>query len=88
MFLHYPDLELDLRYLLIGTFQVDHKSTWNRLNQGLQRREFDVGIHHRDMETTLKMVLIYLLESLEYSRYSSVHEVIDSRERYIATKHQ
>jgi hypothetical protein len=87
-FLHYLDFEFDLRYVLVVTCQVYHGSTWNRLNQGLQRRKFTVGMHHHDMETTLKIVLIDLLESLEYLRYSSVREVVDSHERYLATERQ
>jgi hypothetical protein len=37
-FLHYPDSTLDLGHVLIGTGQVDHGSTWNRLDQRLKGR--------------------------------------------------
>jgi hypothetical protein len=86
--LHYPDSAFDLRYVLVGSSQVDHMFAWNKLNQGLEGREFAIGVHRRDMETTLDIVLIHLLESLEYLRYSSVHEVVDSYERYLVTTHQ
>jgi hypothetical protein len=73
-------------YVLVGTCQVDHRATWNGFNQGLERREFTIGMHRRDMETTLKIVLEHLLESLEYLRNNSFCEVVDSRESYLATK--
>jgi hypothetical protein len=85
---HYPDPTFDLRYLLVGTFQVDHRATWNGFNQGLERREFTVGMHRRDMETKLEIVLVHLVESLTYLRNGSVREVVDSCETYLATKFQ
>jgi hypothetical protein len=87
-FLHYPDSKLDLGHVLIGTGQVDHGSTWNRLDQRLQGREFAVGVHHCDMKTTLEIILVNLLESLEYLRHRVVREVIDGCERDIAAKRQ
>jgi hypothetical protein len=51
--LHYPNYPFDLGYLIIGTFQIDHGATWYRLDQGLERREFVVGVHRLDVETAL-----------------------------------
>jgi hypothetical protein len=68
--------------------QVDHRSTWKRLNQRFQGRKLAVGVHHCDVETTLEIILINLLESLEYLRHRAVREVIDGCERDIAAKRQ
>jgi hypothetical protein len=84
--LHYPDTPLDLRHVLVGTGQVDHISTWNRLNQRPQGREFAVSVHDCDVKTTLEIILINILESLEYVRHRAVREVIDGCERDIAAK--
>jgi hypothetical protein len=87
-FLHYPDSTLDLGHVLIGTGQVDHGSTWNRLDQRLQGREFAVGVHHCDMKTTLEIILVNLLEILDYLRHHAVREVIDGCERDLVAKRQ
>jgi hypothetical protein len=50
---HYPDPMFDLGYVLVGTHQVDHGSTWNGFNQGLERCEFTVIMYRRDVETRL-----------------------------------
>jgi hypothetical protein len=86
--LQYSDSPFDLRYVLVGTCQVDHGANWNRLNQGLQGCKFTVGMHRHDMETTLKMVLIHFFKSLEYMRYHAFHEVFDSCETDFTTKRQ
>jgi hypothetical protein len=83
--LHYPDPTFDLRYVIFGNFQVGHRATWNVFNQG---REFTVGMHCRDMEATLEILLVHLLENLEYFWNSSVREMVDSRETYLTTKCQ
>jgi hypothetical protein len=82
LILHYPDPMFDLRYVLIGTCQVDHRSTWNGFNQGLER-QFTLGMHHRYMENMLEIVLVHLFESLEYLQNSSIREVVDSCETYL-----
>jgi hypothetical protein len=41
-----------------------------------------------NVEATSEIVLVHLLESLEYLRHSSVREVVDSCETYLATKCQ
>jgi hypothetical protein len=87
-FLHYPDSTLDLGNVLIGTGQVDHGSTWNRLDQRLQGREFAATVHHCEVKTTLEIILLNLLESLEYLRHLAVCEVIDGCERDLAAKRQ
>jgi hypothetical protein len=87
-FLHYPDSPFYLRYVLVGTCQVHHADTWNKLNQGIQGCKFTVGMHLCDMETTLKILLIHFFESLQYMRYRAVHEVVDSRETDITTERQ
>jgi hypothetical protein len=66
LFFHYPNSQFDLGYLLVGTCQIDHGSNCHRLNQGLERREFDVGMHRLYVETTLEILLIHLFTSLEY----------------------
>jgi hypothetical protein len=88
VFLHYPDTTLDLGHMLVGTAQFDHRSTWNRLKQRLQRREFAIGVHHCDVKTTLEIILKNLLESLEYLRHRTVADVIEGCERDIAAKRQ
>jgi hypothetical protein len=40
--------------------------------------------HHCDVKTTLEIILISLLESLEYLRHRAVREAIDGCERDIA----
>jgi hypothetical protein len=85
---HYPYPTFDLRYVLVGTCQVDHRDTLNGFTQGRERRKFTVGMHRHDMENTLEIVLVHLLESLEYLQNSSVCEVVDSRETYLETKCQ
>jgi hypothetical protein len=87
-FPHYPDSTLDLGQVLFGTGQVDHGSTWNRLNQRLQGVEFAVGVHHCDVKTTLEIIQVNLLESLEYMRHCTVREVIDGCERDLTAKRQ
>jgi hypothetical protein len=86
-FLHYPDTTLDLGHVLVVTGHFDHRSTWNRLKKRLQGREFAVGVNHCDVKTTLEIILMNLLESLEYLRHRAVHEVIDGCERDLAAKH-
>jgi hypothetical protein len=51
--LHYPDPMFDLGYVLVGTHQVDHGATCHILDQGLERCEFPVSMHRRDVETML-----------------------------------
>jgi hypothetical protein len=68
---HYPDTTFHLGYVLVGTYQVDHRATWHGFNQGLERCEFTGGMYRRDVETTLEILLVHLLESLEYLRDSS-----------------
>jgi hypothetical protein len=87
-FLHYPGSPFDRRYVLICMCQVYHGSTWNRLNQGLWGCKYTAGMHYRDMETTLKIVLIHFFKSLEYLRYREVREVVGSRETDLTNKHQ
>jgi hypothetical protein len=87
-FLHYPNSTLDIGYVLIGTCQIDHGATWQRLNQGLERREFAIGVHRLDVETTLEIILIHLFESLEYLRYRAIREMIDCCEAYLTTECQ
>jgi hypothetical protein len=86
--LHYPDMTFDFGYVLVGTVQVDHGSTWHSFDQGLERCKFTVSMHHRDVEATLQVVLVHFLESLEYLRNSPVREVIDSCKTYFSTKCQ
>jgi hypothetical protein len=83
-FLHYPNTTIDLRHVLISTGQVDHRSTWNRLNQKLQGYEFSISVHHCDVKNILEIILIHLLESLEYLRHRTVRKVIDRCERDLA----
>jgi hypothetical protein len=64
LLLHYPDPKFDIRYVLVGTCQVDHMANWNGFNEGLEIHKFTVGMHHRDMETTLEIVLVHLLKAL------------------------
>jgi hypothetical protein len=59
--LHYPDATLNIGHVLVVTGQVDHISTWNRLNQRLQGRGLAVGLYHCDVKTTLEIILINLL---------------------------
>jgi hypothetical protein len=75
-FLHYPDVTFDLRDVLVGACQVDNRTTWQRLDQRFDRREFTVGMYRHDAEAALEIILIYLLECLEYLRNSFVHEVV------------
>jgi predicted metal-dependent TIM-barrel fold hydrolase len=86
--LHYPYPTFDLRYVLVDTCHVDHMETWNGFNQGLERREFTVGMHLREIETMLEIVLVHLLEILEYLRNNYVREVVDIHETYLTTKCQ
>jgi hypothetical protein len=86
--LHYPNYPLDLGYVLVGTCQIDHGGTWHRLNQGLERREFAVGVHRLDSETTPGIILIHLFKSLEYLRYRAIREMIDCREADFITECQ
>jgi hypothetical protein len=87
-FLHYPDRTLYLGHVLVGTGQVNHRYTCNILNQRLQGHAFAVGMNHCDLKTTLEIILINLLESLEYLRHRAVHDVIDGCECDIAAKRQ
>jgi hypothetical protein len=75
--LHYPNSPFDLGYVLFGTCQIDHGATCHRLNQGLERREFTVGVDRIDVETTLEIILIHLFKSLEYLQYRAIREMID-----------
>jgi hypothetical protein len=58
------DTTLDLGHVLVGTGQVEHRSTWNGLKQRLQGREFAVGVHRCDVRTTLEIILINPLNAL------------------------
>jgi hypothetical protein len=80
LLLHYQNSLFDLRYVLIGTCQIDHGATWQRLNQGLERRKFAIGVHRLDVETMVEIILIDLFKSLEYLRYRAIREMIDCRE--------
>jgi hypothetical protein len=80
-FFDYPGLTFDFRDVLVGTRQVDHRG----LNQSLDRREFAVGMHRRDVKAALEIILIYLLERFEYLWHGSVCEVIDRREACLLT---
>jgi hypothetical protein len=84
--LHYQNSPFDLGYVIIGTCQIDHGATWNRLNQGLERREFSVSMQHLDVETTVEIILIHLFKSLEYLRYREIREMIDCREADFTTE--
>jgi hypothetical protein len=75
-------------YVLVGTYQIDHGATWNRLSQGLERREFTVGVHRIDVKTTLEIILIHLFKSLEYLRYRVIREMIDCCEADLTTECQ
>jgi hypothetical protein len=86
--LHYLNSPFDLGYVLIGACQIDHGATWYRLNQGLERREFAVGVHRLDVETTLEIVLIHLFKSLEYLRNRAILELIYCREAIFLTECQ
>jgi hypothetical protein len=88
LFRHYPVSSRNSGYVLIGTRQVYQWSTWHRLNQGLDRREFAIGVHRRDMKSSLEIILIHLLECLENVRNIPVREMIDSRETDLVTKCQ
>jgi hypothetical protein len=87
-FFHYPYSSLNVGYVVIGTRQVYQRSAWHRLEQGLERREFTIGVHRRDMKSSLEIILVHLLERLEILRNSSVRKMIDIREIYLATKCQ
>jgi hypothetical protein len=52
-FLHYPNPAFDVGYVLVGTGQVDHGSTWHSFYQGLERYKFTISMHRRDVETRL-----------------------------------
>jgi hypothetical protein len=86
--LHYPNSPFYLGYVLIGTCQIEHGSTWHRLNQGLERRKFAVGVHCLDVETMFEMLLIHLFESLEYLRYHAIREMVDFWEADFTTECQ
>jgi hypothetical protein len=68
--------------------QVFQLSTWHILDQGLQRQKFAIGVHRRDVKSSLEIILVHLLECLENLRNSPVHEIIDSRETDLSTKCQ
>jgi hypothetical protein len=87
-FLHYPDSSLNFGYVLIVTLQVYQWSTWHRLDQRLERREFAIRVHRRGVKSLLEIISVHLLECIEYLRDSSVHEMIDSRETDLATNCQ
>jgi hypothetical protein len=86
--LHYPNYQLNLGYVVIGTCQIDHGAIWHRLNQGLERREFAIGVHRLDVETTLEIKLIHLFKSFEYLRFRAIREMIDCREADFSTECQ
>jgi hypothetical protein len=50
---HYPDPMFDLGFVIIGTHQVDHRTTWHGFSQGLERCKFTVKMYHSDVETML-----------------------------------
>jgi hypothetical protein len=87
-FLHYPNSPFDLGYVLVGTCQFDHGATWHRLNPGLERRAFAVGMHRIDVKTTLGVILIHLFKSLEYMQYRAIREMIDCCEADLTTECQ
>jgi hypothetical protein len=70
------------------TTRILRSISGNRLNQGLERREFAVGVHRFDVETTLEIILIHLFESLEYLRYRVIREMIDCFEADLTTECQ
>jgi hypothetical protein len=86
--IHYPDSSSNLWYVIIGTHQVYQLSTWHKLNQGLERREFAIGVHRHDVKSLLEIILIHLIEWLENLRNSPFPEMIYSHETDIATKCQ
>jgi hypothetical protein len=85
-FFDHPDSTFDFRDVLVGTRQVDHRSTWYRLNHSLEGLEFPVGMHRRDVKAALEILLIYLLERFEYLRHCLVWEMIDCREAYLSAE--
>jgi hypothetical protein len=85
--LHYLNSPFDIRYVLIGTCQIDHGVTWYILNQGLERPH-SVGVHRLDVETTVEIILTHLFKSLEYLRYRAIREMIDCHEADFTTECQ
>jgi hypothetical protein len=61
-FLHYPYSSFNLGYVLIGTRQVYQRSTCHRLDQGLVRREFAIGVYRRDLKSSMEIILVHLIE--------------------------
>ncbi len=61
-----PDSSLDVRNVLVGTSQVDHRATRHHLNQCLQGCEFAISVDDGDAKATLEIALAHLLESLKY----------------------
>jgi hypothetical protein len=58
-FLHYPESSFNFGYVLIGTHQVYQRSTCHRLDQGLDRREFAIGVHRCDVKSLLEIILVH-----------------------------
>jgi hypothetical protein len=83
-FLHYPDSLFNFGYVLIGICQVYQWSTCHRFDQGLDRYEFAISVHRRDVKSSLEIIFIHLLECLENLRNSPIREMIDSRETDLA----
>jgi hypothetical protein len=87
-FLYHPDSTFDFRDMLVSASQVDHRATGHRINQSRERGKLPIRMHRCDAETTMEVVLVYLLECFENLRNSSVRKMIDRREANFATQRQ
>jgi hypothetical protein len=81
-----PDAPFDFRHIIVAGGQLGHRTTWQGLDQSLQRCEFAVRMHRRDAKAALEIILVDLLEGLVDLRDSSVREVVDRRKAYLAAQ--
>ena len=65
-FLHNSNSSFDFRHVFVRACQVDRRATWEGRDKSFEWLEFAVRMHRRDAKATLEIVLVDLLECLEY----------------------
>jgi hypothetical protein len=65
LFFNYTDSSFNFWHMLILAGQVDTWTTWYSLNQRLECYKLTISVHCHNPKSSMKIILINLLESLE-----------------------